>query len=280
MAVSPAAMKEQEIDALVARVGDEILARLGSGHGPGYGLSHGPVSASEPAPVEGWESPSTPLEKRLDLDLTAPEATADEVGLQSAQASAAGLRAVWTCSSTAPAAERALRGSATRLGVVVGFPHGSAATPAKVAEAETAVRLGACEVETLIQLAAARADDWDAVFADLNAVAGVVLAAGRTFAVALEPALLDPARLVRAAVVSHLAGARAVRVSTGYNTHQAPRAETAPEAITRLRSALSDEVAVVAGGVRSFGLLTRALRAGAARAVMVNALDMPAKSRS
>ena len=94
--------------------------------------------------------------------------------------------------------------------------------------------------------------------------------AGVRLTVTLEPSLLAGDALIRAAAVSRLAGAAAVRMSTGLNSHDPVTAEQ----VARLRSAFGDDLEIAAGGVRSFGRLTHLLRAGAKRVVSTEALAL------
>jgi deoxyribose-phosphate aldolase len=259
-------MTEREIDALVAQIGDELLGRL-NGSAPA-GLE------AEPAPLAGWRPPSRGLNTILDLTLLNPVSTAADIRHGCATAKQASLRAVCTASSRVAVAERALRGSQVVLAAAVGFPHGAAATPAKLAEAELALRNGAQEIETVASPAALREGDLDRLHAELRAMAELVQAHGARLTVTLEAALLDDQQLLRGGAVARLAGADAVKTATGFNAH----GPVAPRQVAALAAAIGADLAIVAGDTRSFGGLTHLVAAGAVRAASAQALEVLASS--
>jgi deoxyribose-phosphate aldolase len=63
-----------------------------------------------------------------------------------------------------------LRGTDVKVGCVIGFPHGNAATESKRYETELACRDGAVEIDMVINHGKALGGDWDYVEADVRAV--------------------------------------------------------------------------------------------------------------
>jgi deoxyribose-phosphate aldolase len=63
-----------------------------------------------------------------------------------------------------------LRGTDVKVGCVIGFPHGNAATESKRYETELACRDGAVEIDMVINHGKALGGDWDYVEADVRVV--------------------------------------------------------------------------------------------------------------
>lgn len=63
-----------------------------------------------------------------------------------------------------------LRGTAVKVGCVIGFPHGNSATESKRYETELACRDGAVEIDMVINHGKALGGDWGYVEADVRAV--------------------------------------------------------------------------------------------------------------
>src|SRR4030042_6302425 len=68
--------------------------------------------------------------------------------------------------------------SPVRVTTVIGFPHGSTTTAAKVFEAEEAIRNGARELDVVLNIGKLKSKDYDYVKADLKAVAAAAHARG------------------------------------------------------------------------------------------------------
>ena len=159
-----------------------------------------------------------------------------------------------------PLVRERLEGSPVRTVVVVGFPHGAMATPAKAFEAWQAVHDGADELDMVMSLGRAKAGEWDAVRDDIAAV--VEAGAGTPVKVILETILLEPIEIVEACLVAVEAGAEFVKTSTGFY----PAGGTREAAVRLMRRAVGDDFGVKAsGGVRSAEAAIRMLAAGANR---------------
>ena len=82
-------------------------------------------------------------------------------------------------------AVRALHGSAVRVVAVVGYPHGGAASPIKLAEAELALGQGAAEIEWTAPIGALREGLDDLVYGELQSAVAMAHRA-RSCAVLLD----------------------------------------------------------------------------------------------
>lgn len=155
----------------------------------------------------------------------------------------------------------ALNGSDVLTCSVIGFPFGATPTASKVFEATTVVNDGANEVDMVINIAAAKAGDKEAVVADITAVAQAVHAGGAILKVIIETALLTDEQKVLACRASVEAGADFVKTSTGFAGGGATLADVA-----LMRSTVGPDMGVKAsGGVRSLETAQAMIDAGATR---------------
>jgi deoxyribose-phosphate aldolase len=158
---------------------------------------------------------------------------------------------------------KALIGSEVLLCTVIGFPHGTVTTATKVAETIQAVRLGAIEVDMVMNLGLFASADYDAVQDD---VAQVVRSAKATspnaeVKVILETCLWSEEQIVKACELCESAGADFVKTSTGFAASGATTA-----VIRTMRETVGDRLGVKAsGGVRTLDAVLDMAEAGASR---------------
>jgi deoxyribose-phosphate aldolase len=156
-------------------------------------------------------------------------------------------------------AARALKGADVKVGTVVGFPHGSAATPIKAAEAALATADGAVELDMVVNIGRLIGGDTDFVRDD---IAAVVAAAGdRTIKVILECCYLDRRQMAAGCAAALAAGAHFVKTSTGTGPSGAK-----VDDVRFLRSCVGGAAGVkAAGGIRTLADATAMIQAGANR---------------
>ncbi len=161
-------------------------------------------------------------------------------------------------SDVAHAVER-LTGTGVAVGTVIGFPHGTTSTAAKVAETRQALSDGATEFDMVVNIGALRSGFDEAVVADIRAV--VDAASGHVTKVILETALLDEEQIARGSRLTEAGGADFVKTSTGFAGGGATL-----EHVRLMRAHVGPDVQVKAsGGVRSYADALAMLGAGATR---------------
>lgn len=161
-------------------------------------------------------------------------------------------------SDVAYAAQR-LEGTGVAVGTVIGFPHGTTSTAAKVAELRQAREDGATEFDMVVHIGALRGGEDERVEADIRAV--VDAAGGLVTKVILETSLLDEEQIARGSRLTEAGGATFVKTSTGF----AGGGATVPH-VELMRSSVSSAVQVKAsGGVRGLDAAIAMLEAGATR---------------
>lgn len=197
----------------------------------------------------------------IDHTILKPEATRREVEKVCKEAKQYNFASVCVNSCWVPLVAAELRGTPVKVCTVVGFPLGAASTAAKVAEAETAVRVGAQEVDMVINVGALKSCDHEAVKLDIQAVAEACHKGGAILKVIIETALLSDDEKAIACTLAKLAGADFVKTSTGFSKHGATAADVA-----LMRKIVGPEMGVKAsGGIRSLEDLQTMAKAGASR---------------
>jgi len=142
---------------------------------------------------------------------------------------------------------------------VIGFPHGTTSTAAKVAESRAAIADGAAELDMVINVGWLRSGLLDDAESDVRAVVGA--AGGRIVKVILETALLSDEEIVAGCGVAERAGAAFVKTSTGFAGGGAT-----PEHVALMRRSVGPSVRVKAsGGVRDLDTVLAFHAAGVTR---------------
>ncbi len=208
-------MTSQELDQLVAQIGEEILARVNAPRPKGReGLNleaavcPGCVQrcaqtcsrntkeiiaagADRVSASERLTKIDPSIAALIDHTILKPEATRADVTKVSREARQYGFASVCVNPYWVPLVAGELAGSAVKVCTVVGFPLGATSTAAKVAETVTALRAGAQEIDMVINVGALRSGDLEAVKVDIRGVVEVSHEAGAIVKVILETALLD-----------------------------------------------------------------------------------------
>jgi deoxyribose-phosphate aldolase len=197
----------------------------------------------------------------IDHTLLKPEASRDEIRKLCKEAAKFGFASVCINPWYVPLAAELLRGTKVKVCTVIGFPLGATLPQVKIYEAEEAIKLGAQEIDMVINVGALKSGQDDVVQSDIR---GVVEASHRGRAICkviLETALLTVEEKVRASVATKQAGADFIKTSTGFST-----AGATAEDVALMRAIVGSEIGVkAAGGVRSFDDLKKMVCAGATR---------------
>ncbi|MFO7896405.1 MAG: deoxyribose-phosphate aldolase [Candidatus Cloacimonadales bacterium] len=144
---------------------------------------------------------------------------------------------------------------------VVGFPLGQSSSQIKAAEAKEAIAAGAAEIDMVINLGWLKSQKYQAVEADIKAVAAECHAAAAILKVIIETCLLTEEEKIIACLLSLKAGADFVKTSTGFSSGGAT-----VEDIALMRAVVGDKIGVKAsGGIRDRQKAVEMLQAGANR---------------
>ena len=197
----------------------------------------------------------------IDHTLLKPEAGEADVLKVCAEAAEYAFKSVCVNPIWVKTVKKALKDAGVLTCAVVGFPLGATPTDVKTFEARGAVLDGADEVDMVINIAAARAEDKGALVEDIASVAEAVHAGDAILKVIIETALLNDNQKVLACEAAAEAGADFVKTSTGFNGGGATA-----EDIALMRRTVGPDLGVKAsGGVRSLADAQAMIAAGATR---------------
>lgn len=231
-------MSPAEFEALVADIGEQILARAGR---------KGNARAT--------------IARIIDHTLLKPEATETDIARVCEEARQFGFASVCVNPYWVPAAAHLLDRSPVKVCTVAGFPLGANTTPIKVAETAAAIRCGAQEIDMVLNVGALRGGDELTVGNDIAAVVAEAHANGAIVKVILETALLTDDQKVAACRIAKQAGADFVKTSTGFG----PGGATPTDVALMRRTVGPDTGVKAAGGIRTLEDVQKMVTAGATR---------------
>lgn len=217
--------------------------------------------------AEGFQNLSHPvappdpdnLATYIDHTLLKPTATQDELLKLCDEARQYGFATVCVNSANVEEAAALLQGSSTVPIAVVGFPLGASLPEVKSYEARQAIRNGAREIDTVINIGALKDRNYQLVFDDIQEVVDAV--APVPVKVIIEASQLDEMQKIIACALSKAAGAAFVKTSTGFTGGGATA-----EDIALMREVVGPDMGVKAsGGVRTLADAKKMIAAGASR---------------
>ncbi|AFV90793.1 Deoxyribose-phosphate aldolase [Acidipropionibacterium acidipropionici ATCC 4875] len=192
----------------------------------------------------------------IDHTLLKPEATPEVVAAVVAEAVEMGTYSVCVSPSQLPLEHP----STLKVAVVCGFPSGAHDASVKAAEAETAVRNGADEIDMVINLSFALTGRFDRTEAEIAAVRAAAPEA--VLKVIIESAVLSDEQIVEVCRAAERAGADFVKTSTGFH----PAGGASVHAVELMRRTVGDRLGVKAsGGIRDAETALAMIAAGASR---------------
>jgi deoxyribose-phosphate aldolase len=207
--------------------------------------------------LASWQN----LAALLDHTLLKPDATRDQIVKLCREAAeyrfaCAMVNPFWTS-----LAYSELAGSGIPVGVVVGFPLGASLGSTKCEETATLVRLGAHDIDMVLNIGLLKSGDNRALQQDIHHVVEVAHEAGAIVKVILETCLLNLEEKLRASELAIAAGADFLKTSTGFSS-----AGATPEDIALMRGVAGSRAGVKAsGGIRALEDAKKMLHAGASR---------------
>lgn len=217
-----------------------------------------PTTLSPATPVAPtWQS----VAAMIDHTLLKPEATGDQIVRLCEEAAANRFACAFVHQVWAPLAVNILQGSGIKVGVAIGFPQGASFTAVKRVEAEEALKVGAAEVDMVMNIGVLKSGDRATVQNDIAGVAQATHYHGGLLKVILETSLLTLDEKIVACQLAMAAGADFVKTSTGFAGGGAT-----VEDIALMRGVVGERLGVKAsGGVRTAAEALAMIEAGATR---------------
>ncbi len=157
-------------------------------------------------------------------------------------------------------AKKELKGTGIEICTVIGFPLGQMETESKIFEAKNAIKLGATEVDMVINIGWAKEGNFDKVEKEISrikkeAVPNLVLK------VIIETALLTKEEILEVTKRVKNSGADFVKTSTGFSTRGASF-----EDVDLMKSVVGDSIEIkAAGGVSTIEDMKIMIEKGATR---------------
>ncbi|MDD5884785.1 MAG: deoxyribose-phosphate aldolase [Erysipelotrichaceae bacterium] len=158
-----------------------------------------------------------------------------------------------------PVAKKLLAGSDVKVCTVIGFPLGQMTPAAKVFEAADAIKMGADEVDMVLNIPALKRGDLTFVTQEIHAVKEAV--GNHVLKVILECCYLSDEEKVKGCLCAKKAGADFVKTSTGFGKSGATEHDVA-----LMRKTVGTSMGVkAAGGIHTYQDVEDMIRAGANR---------------
>lgn len=163
--------------------------------------------------------------------------------------------------ASVPLAAKALRGTGTRIGTVIGFPSGRFSTAAKQAEIDSARAAGAHEVDIVMNYPLLREHRGGEAAAEIRALTAHAHGLGLLVKVIVETCYLDAPLRLEALRLCEGAGVDFIKTSTGFGSAGA-RVEHIREWAAARTAAIGLKAS---GGIKSLADAQALLAAGATR---------------
>ncbi|HZD94308.1 MAG TPA: deoxyribose-phosphate aldolase, partial [Candidatus Sulfotelmatobacter sp.] len=196
----------------------------------------------------------------IDHTLLKSESTAEQIARLCEEAASYHFASVCVNPWWIGLAVSVLRGSGVKIATTIGFPLGANHTTVKRFEAAEAVRLGAHELDMVMNIGALKSGDRQGVLNDIIAVAEIAHGSGATVKVILETPLLTLEEKILSCQLSLSAKADFVKTATGFF------GSATPEDVSLMRGVVGARAGVKAsGGIRTAANAMTMIEAGANR---------------
>jgi deoxyribose-phosphate aldolase len=206
--------------------------------------------------IRGWQA----VAGSIDHTLLKPETTQEQVSALCREAVHFGFAAVCVNPWWISLAATLLQGTPVKVGTTIGFPLGANHTTVKRFEAEEAIRLGAQELDMVINIGALKSGDRQSVQNDIGAVVEVAHGGGAIAKVILEAPLLSLEEKILGCELSLAAKADFVKTATGFFGGATVADVSLMRGVVGTRSGVK-----ASGGIRTAAAAQAMLEAGANR---------------
>ncbi|WP_406614825.1 deoxyribose-phosphate aldolase [Mycoplasmopsis hyopharyngis] len=201
----------------------------------------------------------TQYNKLIDHTFLKPNATKADIDKLIAEAKKYEFKTICINSSWIPYCKKELAKTTIGITSVIGFPLGACTSATKAFEAKEAIKLGADEIDMVINIGKFKDHEYEYVLQDIKEVKK---ACGKnTLKVIVETALLDEEEIKKITEIVMESGAEFIKTSTGFSTRGASVRD-----VEIMKSVCGDKLLIkAAGGVSSFADMEAMVKAGANR---------------
>ncbi|EGV00033.1 deoxyribose-phosphate aldolase [Mycoplasmopsis columbina SF7] len=197
--------------------------------------------------------------RMIDHTYLKPEATQKEIDKLLNEALKYNFKTVCLNSSWIKYAKEKLANSQVGITTVVGFPLGASISAVKAFEASEAIKLGADEIDMVINIGKLKEKDYEYVLNDIKEVKKAC--DNHVLKVIVECALLTKEELEKVTEIVVNSGAEFIKTSTGFSTRGAIL-----EDIQTMKKITQDKISIkAAGGISTLNDLIQMYQAGATR---------------
>lgn len=206
--------------------------------------------------VRSWQQ----VAQAIDHTLFKPEANREQIVKLTEEALAFGFAAVCVNPCWVALAASILHGTPVRIATTVGFPLGANQTSVKRFEMFEAIRVGAQELDVVMNIGALKSGDRKLVQNEIQTLVNLAHDYGAIIKVILEAPLLSLEEKILSCQLSLAAKADFVKTATGF------MGGATVEDVALMRGVVGDQAGVKAsGGVRTAAAANALLDAGADR---------------
>lgn len=215
--------------------------------------------------VTSWKKEVGPitgpgLAEYIDHTVLKANATKEDITKLCEEAKKHNFKAVCVNGYYVSLCKQLLESTSILIACVVGFPLGQMTSYSKAAEAAEAIKLGATEIDMVMNVGAMKEKNYKGVYDDIKAVKEAC-GAKALLKVIFETCLLTEEEIIDASILSIAAGAEFIKTSTGFSTRGAT-----PEAIDIMLAVAGNMASVKAsGGVRDPSSAQQYVMAGVKR---------------
>lgn len=201
------------------------------------------------------------LNKYFDHTMLKPEATTEDIKKLCKEAIEHNFYSVCVNSGYVNLTKELLKGTDVKITSVVGFPLGTSTTATKVFETEDSCKLGASEVDMVLNVGRLKSKDYEFCKRDIEEVVKAAKKYNAIVKVILETCLLTKEEIKRASEISIDAGADFIKTSTGFN-----KGGATVEDVRLMKQTGGEKIKIKAsGGIRDYSTFKDMVDAGADR---------------
>lgn len=195
----------------------------------------------------------------IDHTLLSPIATTEEIKKLCHEAITYQFKSVCINPAYISLAKNILKNSNVLICTVIGFPLGQNTTASKVFETKDAIKMGADEIDMVINIAKFKAKDYDFCLKEINTIKKIC--GNKILKVIVETCLLTSQEIIKVAKLILKSDADFIKTSTGFNKAGADLKD-----IIEWKKIIKNKKKIkAAGGIRTYDDLLKFIKAGADR---------------